>query len=65
MECYGSLAIDSTPGNSRAVDAIDHFILNPYHVVEIADGMGQRLCVITFSYLDRSTAVPVISGFSV
>ena len=38
---------------------IDFFMLSTTQVVEIADGNDQRLKVISFSYLDRSVAVPV------
>ena len=38
---------------------MDIFILSTYRVVEIADGNDQKLKAISFSYLDRSVAVPV------
>ena len=38
---------------------MDFFLLNVDRVVEICDGNNERVKIISFSFLDRTTAIPV------
>jgi hypothetical protein len=40
--------------------SIDFFILNSDRVVEVVDGNGERVQIISFSFLDRPTGIAVL-----
>ena len=51
IDCIGT-----TPTRKPSID----FILNVNRVVEVVDGNGQRVQIISFSYLDRPTGITVL-----
>lgn len=53
-------AIDCIGTTPTRKPSIDFFILNVNWVVEVVDGNGQRVQIISFSYLDRPTGIAVL-----